>query len=171
MCPLWDITFSAGVRYAEADWERSWTSFNTDEQEIGSAEGTMDFQGVGAKVGIEGRRYFFKSGWLSAYAKGDLSLLWGELEFETLQQDQLDLPTEITVSNESRQIIPVTELEAGVTAQVTCNSRFSGGYLLSAWHDLGYRDDFVNDITFPIVYDDANILGFHGWFVRAEIAY
>jgi hypothetical protein len=170
-CPLWEITWSAGIRYAEADWRRRWTSFNDVGAEIGGVVSAMDFDGVGIKTGLEGRRYFFETGWLSVYGKGDISLLWGELDFDLQQRDELDLPTQVLVSNEVRQIIPVTELEAGLTAQVTCNSRISGGYLLSAWHDLGFRDDFVNDITFPIVYDDANILGFHGWFVRAEIAY
>jgi len=174
-CPLWDFSWSLGLRYSEADWYRNWQSFGTGGNNIGGALSTMDFKGVGPKLGMEGRRYFFSNGWLSGYAKGDLALLWGELEFDTHQRNALDplLITSTTVSSENHQIIPVTELEVGFTAQVTCQSRFSGGYLASAWHDLGYRDDFLIDpqLTFPFFYDDANILGFHGWFFRAEFAY
>jgi hypothetical protein len=174
-CPLWDVSWSAGARYAEGDWFRSWHTFNTTPDEIGSAVSEMDFWGAGAKVGLEGRRYFFNSGWLSAYAKGDISLLWGEVQFDTVSRNQLDpnLPTETTVSKQNEQIFPVTEIEAGLSAQVTCNSRVHAGYLLSAWHDLGFRDDFLTDpqLTFPFFYDDANILGFQGVFVRAEFAY
>jgi hypothetical protein len=174
-CPLWDFSWSLGLRYAEVDWYRSWRTFDTTPEQIGLALSTMDFQGVGPRLGVEGRRYFFDSGWLSAYAKTDISLLWGELEFDTVSQNNLDpnLPTETVVSRENRQVIPVTELEVGFSAQVTCKSRITGGYLVSAWHDLGFRDDFLVDpqLTFPIVYDDANILGFHGWFLRAEVAY
>ena len=42
----------------------------------------------------------------------------------------------------TRQIIPVTEIEAGLTAHITCNSSITTGYLFSAWHDLGFRDEF-----------------------------
>ena len=39
----------------------------------------MDFQGGGLRTGLEGRRYFFKDGWLSIYGKGDISLLLGDV--------------------------------------------------------------------------------------------
>jgi hypothetical protein len=175
-CPLWDFSWSLGVRYADADWYRRWSSFNNDDEAIGGALSVMDFSGVGPKLGAEGRRYFFDSGWFSAYAKGEISLLWGELEFESgvLTDQNPSIPgTATTVSSERHQVIPVTDIEAGFTAQVTCQTRFSGGYLVSAWHDLGFRDEFLVDpeLTFPFFYDDANILGFHGWFFRAEVAY
>jgi hypothetical protein len=78
-----------------------------------------------------------------------------------------------TQTTEARNLIPVTELEAGITGQVTCHTRLSAGYLLSAWHDLGFRDEFesVAQAEFPVRYDDANILGFDGFFARLEWAY
>ena len=49
--------------------------------------------------------------------------------------------------------------------------RLSSGYLFSAWHDLGFRDQF-NYLTFlDTNYDDANILGFDGFFARLEASY
>jgi hypothetical protein len=177
-CPVWDITWSGGIRAAEADWTRSWTSFTDQDELFTSAVSSMDFEGVGAKVGLEGRRYFFHNGWLSAYMKGDISLLFGELEFEAVITDASETgpPEVIRRSFETEQLIPVTEIEAGLTAQVTCHTKLSAGYLLSAWHDLGFRDDFgvdagFNSGFFPMSYDDANILGFDGWFARAEVAY
>jgi len=140
------------------------------------AEVEMDFQGAGFRMGLEGRRYFFKDGWLSVYMKGDLSLLLGDVEIES--ERAVDDPTTQnspdtvnTQSFESREIIPVTEIEAGVTTQVTCHTAFSAGYLMSAWHDLGFRDESDLVTLLPLTYDDANILSFDGFFARVEVAY
>jgi Legionella pneumophila major outer membrane protein precursor len=175
-CPTWDITWSGGLRVAEGGWEHAHTSLNTAGMQVADNVTTMDFEGIGLKTGLEGRRYFFSSGWLSTYLKGDISLLMGQLEFETTHTTVPPTGPDFvtTVSNDSRQIIPVTEIEAGLTGQLTNHTRVSAGYLLSAWHDLGFRDEFPAtglDPVFPIRYDDANILGFDGFFARVEVAY
>ena len=44
--------------------------------------------------------------------------------------------------------------------------------MLSAWHDLGFRDEPVRANVQDInSYDDANILGFDGYYVRCEWAF
>jgi hypothetical protein len=172
-CPAWDITWSGGVRVADVDWRRTYAAFGATDNFVSDAVSTMDFEGAGAKVGLEGRRYFFSGGWLSLYAKGDISVLYGSLDFETVRTEEGgSVPDQIirqTTSNQ--QIIPVTEIEAGISGQVSCNGRISAGYLLSAWHDLGYRDEFQLDNVFPLQYDDANILGFDGFFARIEYGF
>jgi hypothetical protein len=174
-CPVWDVTWSGGIRAAEASWSRSYTAFDQADAFVGEGESSMDFEGVGARVGLEGRRYFFKNGWLSTYMKGNLSLLVGDVEIETVRTIEGGTAPDniLEQSFDGSNVIPVTELEAGITGQVTCHSRISAGYLLSAWHDLGFRDQFdtANVDTFPLRYDDANILGFDGFFARVEFAY
>ena len=51
----------------------------TTDGEIG-----MNFRGGGLRTGLEGRRYFFKDGWLSIYAKGDISLLLGDVNVSSI---------------------------------------------------------------------------------------
>jgi hypothetical protein len=174
-CPVWDVTWSGGLRVADASWSRSYTAFDQADQFVGEGISSMEFDGAGAKVGLEGRRYFFKNGWLSTYMKGDISLLVGDVEIETVRTiEGGSVPDDvIEQSIDARNLIPVTEIEAGVTGQISCNARVSAGYLLSAWHDLGFRDQFdtANTNVFPLRYDDANILGFDGLFVKAELAY
>ena len=77
----------------------------------------------------------------------------------------------VTQTFTNRQIIPVTDIEAGLTAQVTSHAAVSAGYLMSAWHDLGARDEDQLNTLLPIAYDDANILGFDGIFARVEVAF
>ncbi len=173
-CPTWDVTWSGGFRVADADWHRRYTALDANDVQVGDAISTMDFEGVGAKVGIEGRRYFFPSGWFSAYLKGDISLLVGDVEIDTVRTIEGGTAPDFVTTQftEARNIIPVTEIEAGISSQITCNSRLTAGYLLSAWHDLGFRDEFaLGQDEFPLRYDDANILGFDGFFARAELSY
>lgn len=173
-CPTWDITWSGGLRVADAAWHRRYTAFDAQSVLVGDAVSRMDFDGVGAKTGLEGRRYFFPSGWLSVYLKGDISLLVGNVEIDMVRTIEGGTVPDfvMTQSTKARNIIPVTEIEAGISGQVTRFSRLSAGYLLSAWHDLGYRDEFgLGQEEFPLRYDDANILGFDGFFARLEVAF
>lgn len=184
-CPAWDLTWSAGLRYAQVDWSRNNTSFDSPANggnAVQAARTRLDFEGAGARVGLLGRRYIGRQGFMSVYAKGDLSLLVGNMNIRTDTSDDAGatvVPFERSHSNSGRRMIPVTEIEAGATAHLGNHVQLSAGYFLSAWHDLGFRDTY----NFPGPaggggggfqlgnYDDANILGFDGLFARAEITY
>jgi hypothetical protein len=133
----------------------------------------LSFSGAGLRTGLLGRRYVGRGGWFSLYAKGDISVLVGDMDIRT---DTTDDPNGNPVtlrshSNSARRVIPVTEVEAGLAMNLTSNIIVSSGYFLSAWHDLGMRDEY--DWNIPGLqldnYDDANILGFDGFFARAQV--
>ncbi len=175
-CPAWDITWTAGVRYAEADWSRFNLATTQNGDQVDSAITSMSFEGTGARVGLIGRRYFGRTKCVSIYAKGDWSLLYGDMSISTFTTDDPDGSAPLTLrsySNSGCRLIPVTEIEAGVSAQITNCLQLSSGYFLAAWHDLGIRDDY--DWTIPGLqvdgFDDANILGFDGFFARAVLSY
>jgi hypothetical protein len=100
-------------------------------------------------------------------------LLLGDVELAARRRvfDDGELQTLNTQTFDTRQIIPVTEIETGLTGHVTCNTSITMGYLFSAWHDLGFRDEFTFPTLMETSYDDANILGFDGFFARLEVAY
>jgi hypothetical protein len=169
-CPAWDITWSGGLRWGDVDWDRSYVAQDVAGAEVTNANVRMDFQGGGIRTGLEGRRYFLKDGCLSIYGKGDLSLLLGDVNISTVRTAQN--PVAVNTQNFStRQIIPVTELEGGVTAQVSRSAAITAGYLFAAWHDLGFRDEHELNLLLPQRYDDGNILGFDGFFARIEFGY
>ncbi|MEM9659567.1 MAG: hypothetical protein AAF961_14505 [Planctomycetota bacterium] len=96
-------------------------------------------------------------------------MLCGDLNFDT------------TVSNVNGQafhratfhnVIPVTEIELGGTIQIGCHANITAGYFFAAWHDLGMRDtyDFAPEFQMGL-YDDGNILGWEGLFVRGDVAF
>jgi len=179
-CPAWDITWSAGVRFAEAGWARGNTSFESDFQDqVASANTRLDFEGVGGRVGLLGRRYFGQRGLMSAYARCDISVLVGDMHIETTTITDPDGSAPLSAIshiNSGRRVIPVTEIEAGLTAHIGNHVHLSSGYFLSAWHDLGFRDEYnwagPGGGGFQLLsYDDANILGFDGLFARVELTY
>lgn len=179
-CPYWDITWSAGLRFAEVGWGRN---------QIGLTPGTLvpsrtaftqlSFDGVGGRVGIGGRRFIGRKRLASIYAQGDLSLLVGNMAISTVTQNLSTAnpqPPVFSHTNSARRVIPVTEIEAGASAHIGDHLTLSGGYFIAAWHDLGMRDhyDFNGQNNGPFQlshYDDANILGFDGFFARAEVAF
>lgn len=183
-CPAWDITWSAGVRFADVGWRRDQVgSFRNGDLDNASYT-RLSFEGAGPRVGLLGRRYIGRRGFASIYAKGDLSLLVGNMAIRTDTQnlDEFGVgnpgPIIRTHSNSARRVIPVTEIEAGVSAHVGNHVTLSSGYFIAAWHDLGMRDEYEFDN--PVAggsrfqlghYDDANILAFDGFFARAEVAY
>lgn len=177
-CPAWDITWFAGIRFADGGWSRITSAFDEGEDSPFEASRTrLSFEGVGPRVGVLGRRYFGCSGCVSAYARGDISLLVGNMKIRTDIQDfESSVPQfqdVVSHRNSGRRMIPVTEIEAGLTVHLCRSVQISSGYFVSAWHDLGMRDeyDFQGGGFQLALYDDANILGFDGLFARAEIMF
>ena len=171
-CPAWDIKWSAGIRFADVDWDRTATRQSVTSQLNGDYRSTtMDFQGGGARVGLEGTRYIGKQQRFAIFAKSDLSILLGDVNIVHVNDTPQTTGIDITTRFNSTQLIPVLDIEAGATVFLTDCLTVSGGYLFSAWHDLGMRDTFdVLEGRGP-TFDDANILGFDGFFVRTELSF
>ena len=175
-CPAWDVTWSAGVRFADVDWGRNTTAFEQNGTPVDREDTRLSFSGAGLRTGLMGRRYVGRNGWFSVFARGDVSLLVGDVDIRTDTTDNLGgVPLTLrSHSNSARRVIPVTEIEAGGSLDLTSNVRMSAGYFISAWHDLGMRDEFNFSNTPGIQishYDDANILGFDGFFARVDVAF
>lgn len=167
-CPAWDITWSGAIRFASVDAEQNFASNIVSTAVAGrTATSTMSFDGVGLRTGLLGRRYFGKTGIASVYVKGDISLLVGDADYTAVG-------TEFSRHSIScTHVIPVTEIEAGGTLFLTKNASITGGYMIAAWHDLGFRTeyDFGGAGVQLESWDDANILGLDGFFLRGEVAF
>ena len=175
-CPAWDITWSGGMRYANVGWTNGASGFNGTTGLFDNAYSTaLDFEGIGGRVGLMGRRYFGRRGLFSAYARGDWSVLFGECDIETILSDVNAGP--IAFARKDNDLtVPVTEIELGGTAHLGAHASLSAGWFWSAWHDLGMSPtyDFEQagaNLFQTALYDDANILGFTGFFARAEVAF
>jgi len=169
-CPAWDVTWSAGVRFADLEWNRGLTGLDpfNNFQPFESYNTRFNWDGFGGRVGLMGRRYIGRRGLVSLYGKGDWSLMKGQYDITTTVNNAAGTAF---LRSECDNIVPVTEIELGATVHIGCNASLSAGYFWAAWHDLGMREEY-DFAQFQISnYDDANILGFDGLFVRAEVAF
>ena len=171
-CPAWDIKWSAGIRFADVSWNRLADLQSLDQTRDATYRSTtMDFEGGGARVGLEGTRYIGRNQRFAVFAKSDISILLGDVSIEHITDSTLTSGIDILTRYKSTQLIPVLDIEAGATVYLTNCLSVSGGYLFSAWHDLGMRDTFdVLEGNGP-TFDDANILGFDGFFARTEFSF
>jgi hypothetical protein len=170
-CPAWDITWWGGVRFADVNWSRGLVGLDplNNNQPFESYQTTMNFKnGFGGRVGLMGRRYIGKRGLMSLYARGDWSVLLGNVELETLITNQAGTAF---IRKDCEQIIPVTEIELGGSVHLGAHSTLSAGYFWSAWHDLGTSETYDFNQFQVSHYDDGNILGFDGLFARVEVAF
>jgi len=165
-CPPWELTWYGGIRIADVDWRAGSERRDDggDLEDLGIIN--MDFIGVGPRVGIEGRRYFRCHTHMSVYARGYITALIGDHEFEAVRADLNDLTQ---VFNQTR-VIPVIDVECGITWHLSKQARITGGYLIQAYHDLGIEQEILGFTQFGAP-DDANILAFDGGFLRAEIGF
>jgi hypothetical protein len=129
----------------------------------------LNFDGFGGHIGLLGRRYLGKRGMFSVYGRGDLSVLFGNVD---IQRTTTNLGGISTLSTTNDITVPVTEVELGGSAHLGSHVTASAGYFWAAWHDLGMSPtySFQQQIQFSH-FDDANILGWNGLFGRVEVAF
>ena len=121
-CPAWDITWSGGLRFADVDWNRTYVApihrlTRSPRRDLDASISTA----AARALGLEGRRYFGQSNWCSVYLKGDISMLLGQMQLRAIARRPTKTGNVLTSRNpvgQHRQIIPVTEIEAGVIGRI-----------------------------------------------------
>jgi hypothetical protein len=103
----------------------------------------IDFDGGGLRCGGElqwklGRGFGF-------FMRGSQSLLVGEFKTRLVETNNFGATTNVNVSEEYDQMVPVTELAAGFAWEGK-NLRVGVGYELSNWFNFVDTPDFVDDL-------------------------
>jgi hypothetical protein len=166
-CLPWNLHWSAGVRIAEWDYENEVVSTAASPTR---ADVSMEYDGAGPLIGLEGRRNLRVLRCAHAYASFHTALLLGQMDNQLVRTSVVGPNTsrEVFVAGENR-IVPVTELELGVAWQFGCFLNLSGGWFHQVWWDLGMSEDVVNS-NINLVRDDANIMGWDGLAIRLEFS-
>ena len=106
----------------------------------------MDFRGGGLKIGLGRSPLFLRQRLLQRLSQGRHLAALGRRRPGRASPRRsirrIRTNTSTRKRSSTRQIIPVTEIETGLTGHVTCNTSITTGYMFSAWHDLGFRDEF-----------------------------
>jgi Legionella pneumophila major outer membrane protein precursor len=178
--PTWpaSVTYSAGLRGADVN------QFYQSEVSAGGgllSDGVfrVNWSGVGPYGSISGR-VFSCNRRFSAFTKAGAALLVGKNNITT----DVSVTGAFTGGQSAGRIlvVPVLESELGASWQPTDCWRFSFGWLVQAWFDLGVSGGTFSGQNLPAVgfppiqnvfggADDANIMAFDGFFWRAEYNY
>jgi len=174
-CPSWDLRWSAGVRAADMGYDNfvTTTFIANGSQTPATVAMRMNFSGAGPKVGLEGRRYFGACGQFSFYSMWDFALLVGTYEHRGIRTETVAnvVTTQETIARTTR-VIPVTDIELGLSWKPRACWEISAGYFAQVWWDLGMSEDQGSQLgASGFFLDDANIMAWDGLSIRAEYTF
>jgi hypothetical protein len=178
--PSWpaSVQYSAGLRFANINQFFN-AAISTPGAQISDGVFRMNWFGVGPYTSITGRVYSPNRS-ASLYAKGGAALLVGKNDI--VQDVSI---TGVLTANQSAGrvlVVPVLESELGASWQPTDRWRFSAGWFVQAWFDMGISGASFSGANLPAVgfpplqnvfseADDSSIMAFDGFFFRAEYYY
>ncbi len=170
-CPPWALTWSAGARIGTLDLTSPTQLFDVNGALAVDALSEVTFRGAGPRVGLEGRRYLGDCARWSVYGKSSLSLLLGHYDVDMRLVDLGGLNGNARQELSYTRIVPVIDLEVGLTRQLGKKTMLTAGYFMQTWIDAST----VNNLNQPGVgqlapanVDDANMTMFDGFMVRIE---
>ena len=172
-CPRWDLRWSAGVR--AADITRFDNSIVSEASGDVVSRGNINtrFTGAGARVGLQGRRYFGERGLISLFGKASQGLLIGSYKSSRMLSrpafDSENTSSVLEQHDTFARLVPVTDVEVGGSIQLAPYAFISAGYFFQCWWDLGQGETIQQGSFGPL--DTSNILGFDGLFVRGELLF
>lgn len=170
-CPAWDVTWTGGVRIADGGWNRNGFLNAAAPNASVAASESLNFTGAGGLFGLTGRRYFGRSGIASVFARGNVSVLLGDVSYDRQSTTFAGAALPVFDRADFTRIVPVIDIELGGSVNVTECTTLSAGYLFQSWHDLGMGAEVDTQGTDDLRFDDANILGFDGFFIRGEVVF
>ena len=167
-CLPWTLHWSAGVRMAEWNYDNSIRSTAAVPE---SALVSMEYDGVGPLIGLDGRRSLRMLRCGFAYASFHTALLLGQFDHSLVRTAEIGPNTsrDVFLASQDR-IVPVTELEVGLEWQFGRYMNVSGGWFHQVWWDLGMSEDVIRD-SINLVRDDANIMAWDGFTFRFELSF
>jgi hypothetical protein len=171
------LAWSAGARIADVD--QSYDALTTVAGvPVSFGDFSADFIGAGPRIGLEATHRRSPCSPLSLMASAHGSLLVGEYDVSSSNTS----PFIVGEQHESlTRTIPVMEMELGAKWQAGERWNVSAGWMFQAWFDLGTSGGrFEPPVTDPLLggvdplftgADDANIMSFDGFFLRAEMGF
>ncbi len=153
---LWDLKFDVGARIAGVYFDTKASGFAL------SQETSNNFFGAGPHLSLEVYRYFQDFNGLALYGKVESAVVIGRVHQNFRESFSVDGVTVVSgaTSQHGAQAVPVLGIEAGLSwtpVHTLRWLRFSGGYILNQWWDVGTVGGSTADLTYQ------------GLFLRTEL--
>jgi hypothetical protein len=178
--PTWpaSMQYSVGLRFANVNQSYD-SNISAGGMQVSDGQFHVNWSGVGPYSSITGRLYG-PNRRASMYAKAGAALLVGKNDITT----DVSVTGAFTGGQSAGRIlvVPVLESELGASWQPSDRWRFSAGWFVQAWFDLGVSGGTFSGANLPSVgfppiqnvfggADDSSIMAFDGFFFRAEYYY
>ena len=164
------IDFVAGTRYAHLEQEFASEQIITLPFGESSVETDIDFDGLGVRLGFEGRWSSGKN--LHFYGRGIANFVGGEFKADYTMTSQIGSEETIRSSVEDYRVMAILDAEAGVG--FTCRGgklRLLAGYQVSGWFDAITTSEFIAGVHQHSFDNMGDELTFSGLVLRAELRY
>jgi hypothetical protein len=169
-CPLWDLAWSFGARFADYERVHENLVVNAAGAGISGATAVTEFVGAGPRGTLAGRRYFGDERLWSLYGKTGLALLLGDYEASSVRVAPVGAPVVTSIRDEEfDRIVPVLDLEFGLSRQFCCNTLATVGYRFQSWWELGQFEGV--DVGDCNCLGSSNLLTLDGLFVSLEYTF
>jgi hypothetical protein len=157
-----------GGRYAQLD--QSFGAQFTNVATVEAVDSSVQFQGAGLRIGIDGERRNQRCGFL-VYGRGFASFVAGEFSSTFTQTDNL-AGVVATTSWDDDRIVPILDLELGLGWK-SPRERFllSAGYAVNAWYNVVTPGRYIGAVQNSSLQDVQDKLIFDGPVARAEIRF
>lgn len=159
-----------GARYAELGQEL------TVNQVFGpvttTVDTSVDFTGIGLRIGGEGETRPFGGGFL-LYGRSMLDILFGKFDANYTQSNTTPV-VQSFLSFEEDRTVPIAEIElgAGFTQPVYgVLLRFTAGYHFSAWFNTVTTNEYINAVQTGNYLNATDTLTFDGVIGRLEVVF
>src|SRR5690606_8347329 len=126
------INYTVGARWAHLD--QNFQSTQPISPGTTSVTTDIDFEGIGARFGLDGMRRGYCNG-LLIYGKGFANFLAGEFKADYIQTNTF-ATTQGFTSLEDDRVVSILEYEVGAGWESPSGRvRITGGYYMAAWYD------------------------------------
>jgi hypothetical protein len=144
---LWDLKFNAGARIAGVYFDSTASGFALGQHV------SNNFFGAGPHLALDVRRYFPDFCGLALYGKVDTSVVIGQVHqhfTESFSPDGITFVSGSTTQS-GTQAVPTLGIELGLSwtpVHTLRWLRFTGGYALEQWWDVGTTHGSSADLTY-----------------------
>ena len=140
--PCHALYYVAGARYAKLDQRFSSVFVNNGVETVNT---DIDFDGAGARLGLEAERFSCHSCW-SVFARGYANFLAGRFRGDYLQSQAFD-PIVVQTDWEAGRVVSILDLELGVAWTSPNNCwRIASSYNFSSWFNAVKTEEFINAV-------------------------
>jgi hypothetical protein len=165
---LWAVNYLVGIRYAGLGQE--FRGVNSGTGTTDTLISSMNFDGGGMRLGIDGMRFARNSGFL-VYGRSSVSFVAGEFRGRYTQSSDVD-PIIVDTTWKVGRLISILDLELGVGWQSCCGRwRVTGGYMVAGWFNSIPQNQWIQAVQtngFASLNDTMSPITFDGFTTRLE---